>query len=169
MPALGREAPSPRTTPPPDWSDFDGDGNGDLAIGAPYDDVAGIAGAGVVHVLYGDDTGIVTAGAQLWHQDVANVANVAEAGDHFGWSVTTGDFDGDTFADLAIGVPDEDLEGTVNRGAINVLFGSPAGLVARSTQLLVTDGDMPAGAKLGYALAALDTRIDEHALLPRWR
>ena len=33
--------------------DFDGDGYGDLAIGAAFEDIGSLASAGVVHVLYG--------------------------------------------------------------------------------------------------------------------
>ena len=47
-------------------------------------------------------------------------------------AVTTGDFNGDGFDDVAIGVPDEDLtSGGLNRidvGVVTVIFGSPTGL-----------------------------------------
>jgi hypothetical protein len=47
-----------------------------------------------------------------------------------------GDFNGDGFDDLAIGVPHEDIvtpEGTIlNAGAVNVIYGSSNGLSATS-------------------------------------
>src|SRR6187200_3127448 len=38
------------------------------------------------------------------------------------------DFDGDGFADLAVGVPSEDVGMSENAGGVNVLYGSGAGL-----------------------------------------
>jgi hypothetical protein len=60
----------------------------DLAIGAPFQSVSGLAGAGAVHVIYGDNTAFPPAlratGNQLWTQDSPNVEGHAEAGDQFG-------------------------------------------------------------------------------------
>ena len=50
----------------------------------------------------------------------------------------SGDFNGDGFADLAIGVPDEDI-GDPNAGAVSVLYGGPAGLTAVNDQLWQQD------------------------------
>ena len=41
------------------------------------------------------------------------------------------DFDGDGYADLAVGVPGEDLRGKRDAGAVQVLFGSAAGVTTR--------------------------------------
>lgn len=38
------------------------------------------------------------------------------------------DFDGDGFSDLAVGVAGEDVQGHVDAGAVNVIYGSPSGL-----------------------------------------
>src|SRR5688572_12785125 len=97
--------------------DFNGDGWEDLAIGAPFDDVMGRPGAGVVNVLYGTSAGLFSGGNQVWTQDriaagltstAGDITIASEAGDHFGWSIVAADFDDDGFGDLAIGVPDED-------------------------------------------------------------
>jgi FG-GAP repeat len=40
------------------------------------------------------------------------------------------DFNGDGFADLAIGIPFENVEGTSNAGAVQVLYGSASGLTS---------------------------------------
>ncbi len=45
------------------------------------------------------------------------------------------DFNGDSFPDLAIGVPDERLGGAEATGVVHVLYGSPAGLTATGSQL----------------------------------
>jgi hypothetical protein len=49
--------------------------------------------------------------------------------------LAAGDFDGDGFDDLAIGVPEEDVGGASDAGAVNVLFGSAAGLTAAGSQI----------------------------------
>ena len=57
----------------------------DLAIGAPFEDFASLADAGVVTVIFGSPTGLSTAVApQFWHQDVSGINDVLQAGDRFG-------------------------------------------------------------------------------------
>src|SRR5918992_3712372 len=41
-------------------ADFDGDGYGDLVVGAPGEDTSGHANTGVVHILYGGPRGLTT-------------------------------------------------------------------------------------------------------------
>jgi FG-GAP repeat protein len=114
--------------------DFDGDGFDDLAIGARGEDLGTIGGAGAVSLLYGSGAGLSAAGNQGWHQDSAGVENTAEAGDAFGGALAVGDFDGDGRDDLAIGVPGEDVGTIDDAGAVNVLYGSAAGLTAAGNQ-----------------------------------
>jgi FG-GAP repeat len=45
------------------------------------------------------------------------------------------DFDGDGFDDLAVGVRGEDVDDLDDAGAVNVLFGSAAGLTAAGAQI----------------------------------
>src|SRR5438445_11012044 len=49
-------------TRPATAADFNGDGYGDLAVGVPFETVAGAADAGAVDVLYGSGSGPTTAG-----------------------------------------------------------------------------------------------------------
>jgi len=49
------------------------------------------------------------------------------------------DFNGDGYADLAIGVPGEDLAGHVEAGAVNVLYGSATGPTSAGDQLWTQD------------------------------
>ena len=108
--------------------DFDGDGYDDLAVGAPHEDWGSTTDAGVVNVIYGSSSGLTRTGSQLWHQDSFGVTSSVEAYDRFGSSLTVKDFNGDGFADLAIGVPGEDLGSLTNSGAVHVLYGSTTGL-----------------------------------------
>ena len=103
---------------------IDGSGPTDLAIGVPNEDVgpasSAVSNAGAVHVVYGP---LGAAGSELWTQDSAGVLDAAEAGDLFGLTVATGDFDGSGQDDFVAGVPLEDLGGIGDMGAVNVLSG----------------------------------------------
>ncbi|MGH2572677.1 MAG: hypothetical protein ACRDGU_04210 [Actinomycetota bacterium] len=117
----------------PSAGDLNGDGYGDLAVAAPHEDVGSIGNAGAVNVLYGSATGLQTTAPadQLWHQDSPDVDDAAENSDMFGSASVSADFNGDGFADLAVGVPAEDVgAATIVRdaGAANVLYGSVNGL-----------------------------------------
>ena len=85
-------------------------------------------------MLYGTANGLTATGPvdQIFHQDSPGVPGGVEVDDAFGAAVTTGDFNGVGFDDVAIGVPDEDLtSGGLNRidvGVVTVIFGSPTGL-----------------------------------------
>ena len=148
-----------RAGEPTDWQDFNGDTFADLAIGSPFDDVGGDAQAGVVNVIYGSPNGLAAAGDQVWHQDrVPGLGGQgAEPGDHFGHSLAVGDFDGDGFGDLAIGVPDEDVpgqDGAVDLGMVQVLYGSNDGLTVIGAQSFKRGVDQ--GGQFGFAIVGLD-------------
>jgi disulfide bond formation protein DsbB len=115
--------------------DFDGDGYEDLAVGAYTEDVGGAQFTGAVNVIYGSPTGLVVAGNQFWHQDSPGIVGDAEPSDVFGSSVAAGDFDGDGYDDLAMGIREEDISGFENAGALIVIYGSSVGLTADRDQL----------------------------------
>src|SRR6266508_2381283 len=78
------------------------------------------------------------------------------------------DFNGDSFPDLAIGVPDERLGGAEATGVVHVLYGSPAGLTATGSQLWSQDSPGVAGVAEGFdifggALADGDFNADGRA------
>ena len=114
--------------------DFNGDGFGDLAVGVPDEDLGTIKDAGAVNVIYGSADGLTATGNQFWTQDSPNIVNTAEVEDRFGSSLASGDFDGDGFSDLAVGVPFEDINGVIDTGAVSVIYGSPSGLAATGNQ-----------------------------------
>jgi hypothetical protein len=136
--------------------DFDGDGFVDLAIGVPGESVDGYDNAGAVHVLYGTADGYSSSDAQLWSHE-ALPSQTAEADDQFGAALASGDFNGDTFDDLAIGVPGQDFLGQATSGTVNVLFGSANGLVDTGYQVLAQgffiEDEFEDGDQFGQVLA----------------
>jgi hypothetical protein len=111
-------------------SDFNGDGFADLASGLPGEDLKGAKDAGAVSVLYGSATGLQADAPddQLWTATAAG--GTSGTGDQFGAAVAVGDFNGDGFADLAVGAPLDDVDGALDAGSVTVLSGSPSGLQA---------------------------------------
>ncbi|MGH2652429.1 MAG: integrin alpha [Actinomycetota bacterium] len=90
---------------------YNGDGFADLAIGVPFED-HGTVDEGAVQVIYGGPGGVSASGDQVFHQDTSGMNDTGEEFDNFGFSLASGDFDGDGFDDLAVGVPLEDVGGT---------------------------------------------------------
>jgi hypothetical protein len=124
--------------------DFDGDGQADLAIGVPGEDVGSDLEAGAVNVLYGSSSGLTSSGDQFWTQDSQGIEDEAEGlqddeGEAFGSTLAARDFDSDGFADLAIGVPNESIGDKFEVGAVNVIFGSSSGLTASGDQFWTRD------------------------------
>ncbi|HEX6569221.1 MAG TPA: FG-GAP repeat protein, partial [Acidimicrobiales bacterium] len=142
-------------------ADFNDDGAEDLAVGAPFESVGTVPDAGTVIVLYGSPGGLSSTGSQLFNQESAGIAGVAERGDLFGVSLATGDFDGDGVTDLAVGVRGESVSTVPSAGAVQVLYGSPTGLSAAGSQIFTQDSPgVPGGSEgfdgFGSALAAGD-------------
>nr|MCU0780040.1 hypothetical protein [Akkermansiaceae bacterium] len=133
--------------------DFNGDGRDDLAIGVPGAAVSGEDGAGSVHVVWGSATGLNLAGSEHFHQDSPGLADGAEAGDGFGSALSTGDFNGDGEDDLAIGIPLEDVSGTSNAGAAQVLYGNAGGFTASN---FITRNGFSGGEDIAGSPAAND-------------
>ncbi|MEM1182295.1 MAG: FG-GAP repeat protein [Acidobacteriota bacterium] len=100
--------------------DFVGFSGDELAIGMPRSDVSGQDQAGAV-VFVSDVDGF--AFNTLWSQDSMDIPGVSEDFDRFGSALAAGDFNGDGFDELAIGVPEEDRESPAigSIGAVNVI------------------------------------------------
>jgi FG-GAP repeat len=135
-------------------------GPSDLAIGAPFEDVGAATDAGAVNVVYGSNTGLVGRNQTLT-QDSPGVAGTAEPDDLFGVALARGiflnNFNGDDFADLAIGAADEDVGTATDAGAVNVQYGSSTGLPGPGGQLFTQDspgvgGTAESGDSFGSAL-----------------
>ena len=122
--------------------DIDNDGHDDLAIGSPGEDIDIYDSAGRVVVLYGSSAGITATGHQSWHQDTAGIDDFAEAQDQFGVAVAIGDFNGDSFGDLAVGAPGESLD-VSQTGVVHVLPGTSSGLSSNDLFLWQGWGAIP--------------------------
>ena len=138
-------------------ADFNHDGRPDLVVGVPGKDVNGKANAGAVNVFYGSSSG--TPGSRrVFTQDTPGILDQSETGDQFGFSVSTGDYNGDGYTDLAVGVPYEDIS-HVDQGAVNVIYGSRWGLQASGDDLWTQGqggiaGTAGARDQFGYSLAS---------------
>jgi hypothetical protein len=147
----GREAtvPGPTDHPPraiglaPRSSDFNGDGVADLPIGV-MEGPQGVLWSGSVQVLYGTADGLQAQlpDDQLWTQDSPGVPGVRTVAARFGTRLSPGDFNGDGYADLAIGMQDE---GSLpdDAGAVVVLYGSSGGLQAEDPSAQLWSQDSP--------------------------
>ena len=151
--------------------DFDGDDAYDLAIGVPGDVVDGILGAGSVNVLYGVFGNGLSSGTgygifnQIWNQNTDGIKGGSESYDNFGNALATGDFNGDGYDDLAIGIPFEDIDGISNAGAVQVLYSAIDEGLTDSDQFISQDEPGFIGASepqdyFGYSLAVGDLNDD---------
>jgi hypothetical protein len=87
-----------------------------------------------VNVIYGSPDGlsITFVPDQFWHQNSPNIEEVASEEEMFGYAITAGDYNGDGYGDLAIGVIREDVNhDTIDRaGVVQIIYGSSEGLSA---------------------------------------
>jgi len=147
--------------------DFDKDGYSDLAIGASGACASALNCAfaergGVVHVLYGSDSGLTSQGNQVLSPNRPG---------QFGEALAAGDFNGDGFSDLAIGAPNEALPGTTDftgQGAVHILYGGTSGLSADNKQFFHQDtpeipGTASRSERFGLQLEAANFGRDTNA------
>ncbi|MEW5985349.1 MAG: FG-GAP-like repeat-containing protein [Chloroflexota bacterium] len=122
--------------------DVNGDGYGDVIVGAPnYDD--DFVDEGRAGVFHGSAAGLAAAASWL--------ADGEQASAYLGWSVSTaGDVNGDSYSDVTIGAPYFDNE-QIDEGKVYVSHGSAAGLEATPSWTLEANQD---GALLGWAVGA---------------
>ena len=121
--------------------DVDGDGIGDLAVGAGrHDDFA--PGAGAVWIFFLDTDGTLK-GQQLIGGTSGGLQGQLRAEDHFGFDVAgMGDLDGDGIPDLAVNADEDGLaQGAGDQGTVWLLF-------------LNADGTVKTHRTLGHGLSA---------------
>ncbi|OPG10704.1 hypothetical protein B1R27_01190 [Streptomyces sp. GKU 895] len=139
--------------------DFDKNGYGDIAVGLPDNN----DGKGIVSVWRGTSSG--PSGSMTYNQASSGVSGSPEAGDNFGYSVSAGDTNGDGYADLAVGVPQEDVDGKEDQGGVTVFRGGSGGLTGtRSTWIPQTVlGPADSYASFGSAVRLRDLDRDGKA------
>jgi MYXO-CTERM domain-containing protein len=125
--------------------DIDGDGYGDVVIGAYTDEEVG-SYAGSAYVYYGSASGI-----DMTREDKLTASD-GGSNDGFGVAVSgAGDLDGDGYSDLVIGAPGDD-DGGYDAGSAYVYYGSASGIDSASEHKL-TGSDRPSYASYGAAVA----------------
>ena len=136
-------------------ADVDGDGFDDLMIGSLSGRVAGAPElSGFLIVVPGAPLSLDLDDSYLVSQDSPGIADQAEWGDRFGSTLAAGDFDGDGFADVAVGVSGETGANGIQCGAVHVIRGSALGLTAAGNQLWrETDFGATCAAPGGFAIA----------------
>lgn len=113
------------------WSvalgDFDGDGYADLATGAPLEKTASeVFSSGSVVINYGSPHGLTWEGAHTL--SVIDGSLEPSENHQMGRALAAGDFNGDGFADLAVGLPASTVNGESAAGRVLVYYGGSEGL-----------------------------------------
>src|SRR5262245_19224165 len=115
--------------------DLDGDGVGDLAVGAPRDDDGG-SDQGAVWILFLNADSTI-ASEQKISETAGGFGETLDPSDRFGSSVAAlGDLDGDGTRDLAVGATGEGRA----EGAVWILFLNADGTVASEQKISETAG-----------------------------
>jgi hypothetical protein len=146
--------------------DFNNDGYDDLAVGIPGAAIDGQDGAGAVQLIYGSSRGLTADGIHEWSRGDAAVTGAPAANDGFGTALTAGDFDGDGYADLAIGIPYTEVNGDAAAGAVEILYGRSSGISPLGDELITQDiagfvaSPAEAADHFGFSLAAGDYNGD---------
>jgi len=142
--------------------DVDGDGVGDLAVGASRDDTGG-NDRGAVYIVKLNPDG--TAKSHLKIADQANGGPALADSDFFGSSLSSlGDLNGDGVVDLIAGASRDDTGGG-NRGAVHVLFLELAVPPTIDVRLVRSTTATDAG---GEAAALPDNELWLHEWEPYW-
>lgn len=135
-------------------ADFDGDGNVDLAVGAPSKPDPSGAATGAVYLVSGEH---VRSGGVFSLADAECVIYGLAVDDDFGWAIAAGDLNGDGFADLAVGAPGE----SGDKGGV-VAFHLDPGVFAHCPETSAADVYVTEvqKARLGHSLLIADTDGD---------
>ena len=136
-------------------ADLDGDGNQDLIVATPFVDALQPQ-AGGVYVYRGLPSG-------LFEESPSNVFLGRASGDRLGTALTSCDYNGDGYLDLAIGAPNAEdptlEEPRNNQGAVHIYLSHEGRFLDIPSQILY--GEME-GASFGSQLVSGDLNGDEY-------
>ncbi|MFE2829005.1 FG-GAP and VCBS repeat-containing protein [Streptomyces sp. NPDC059271] len=143
-------------------ADFNKDGYGDIAVGTALYSTH----KGRVSVWYGSSTG--PSRDTRITQSTTGVAGTPENYDEFGDTVSAGDVNGDGYADLAVGVRGEEIDGQEYAGGVHVFKGRASGLSGTGSQWLARNtpgvpGALTADDQFGGLVRLRDTNGDGKA------
>jgi hypothetical protein len=154
-------------------ADVDKDGYGDIVTGnfmekSTTEPNGGLGGA--ITVTYGASGGLSTRTPVRLTQDTAGVPGTGEKNDGFGWSLSSGDTNGDGYADVVIGSDSETLGTKKHAGQVTVLRGSASGLTGTGSKSYSQDTtNVPGTAEsedyFGSAVLLTDANADGRAEL----
>ncbi|MCX4908539.1 FG-GAP and VCBS repeat-containing protein [Streptomyces sp. NBC_00878] len=140
-----------------------GDVNGDK-----FDDVVvGSNGDGKARVALGSASGLSEDRVQTFDQDLPGFPGVEEEGDGLGTTVSVADVTGDGFADIALGIPGEDVGTVLDTGSVALVHGSASGVTGAGAQVFHQNtAGVPGVAEIkdrfGVSSALLDVNGDGH-------
>ena len=147
-------------------ADLDGDGFKDIIVGSIGTDGAGnvVPNSGSVDIIWGDTQANLGLSRDLLTGSDVHIDG-ADTGDQTGTFVVAGDFDGDGFADLAIGASQGDGPGNIRPdcGEVYIFYGRPragwAGITSVTQRDVVVYGADPSDGS-GISLAVGDVDND---------
>jgi hypothetical protein len=129
--------------------DIDNDGREDLIIGCPFADgkEENLGSAGQVLVIYGREqtaSGTVFDEAIRNFDDINLIIHGGRAGDVMGYSLASGDIDGDGFDDIVISAPYADGKNNqrVNSGEVYVIYGGTRAELGTEIDLQAVSPDL---------------------------
>jgi hypothetical protein len=143
--------------------DFNADGYADLAVGVPYEDVGKTADAGAVNIIYGSADGLTGINNKFFTQNTKGVPGIVQKGAQFGRALAAGDFNGDGYSDLAVGVPYCDQPDIPGGGDVVIFSGGPDGLSGSNSSFLSWFHWMRKRSLFGISIAAGNFDADEYA------
>ncbi len=139
--------------------DLDGDGVTDIAAGMPYATGGTVVGSGGVWIIFMNPDGTVRS-LQPISAGTGGFGGALDPVDRFGAALAPlGDIDGDEVMDLAVGA-DSDDDGTLDSGAVWILFLNRDGTVKSQQKVSQTQGGfggaLQSSDHFGCSVAALD-------------
>ena len=145
--------------------DFNRSGFADLVIGSPGEgDSSGHTNAGMITIAQFGPLGLSFTTIRNFFQ--GPLCDATETDDRFGEVLETGDFNGDFFADLAIGTPDEAVGALTYSGQVTVMYGGATGLKSTGVSCYTLPSlvalNHHTDDNLGYSLAAGDFNCDRY-------